>query len=127
MVVLCGLEQPCHPLHRVGRRIRVVHVVEEFEERLCGPLPGQAQQVEQIPHLDGVDLHRGRGEQHEPLRTVLERPHQPEQRVRASFLLSACTAASRVVCLVQHHEIPRLGFVAGVRPPGRAGASGGSR
>ena len=111
MVVLRGPEQPRHPLHRVGRRIRVAHVVEELEERLCGPLAGQAQQVEQIPHLDRVDLHRGRGEQHEPLRTVLERPHQAEQRIRASFLLSACTAASRVVRLVQHHEIPRLGFV----------------
>ena len=78
MVVLRSLEQPRHPLHRVGRRIRVAHVVEELEECLCGPLAGQAQQVEQIPHLDRVDLHGGRSEQHETPGTVLERPHQPE-------------------------------------------------
>ena len=111
MLALRGPEKPRHPLHRVGRRIRVAHVVEELEERPCRPLVGQAQQVEQLPHLDGVDLHRGRGEQHEPPGTILERPHQPEQRVRAAFLLSARTAASRVVCLVEHHEIPRLGLV----------------
>ena len=84
----------------------------------------QAEQVEQVPDLDGVDLHRRRGQQDERLRLVLEPVHEPQEPVRAALLGRPGASAAGVVGLVEHDQVPVLGLRA-ARRPGRGGASGG--
>ena len=61
-----------HPLHRFGRRVGVIEIVEEPEERIRCPFRRQLQQVEEVPNLDGMNLHRRRGQQDEALGALLE-------------------------------------------------------
>ena len=68
------LKESRHALHRIGRRVRVIDVVEEGEKRLRGPLVGEPQQVEQIPDFDGVHLHRRRRQEHQPVLCALSAP-----------------------------------------------------
>ena len=70
-VALDGPEERRHPLHRLRRRARVREIVEEPEERAGRPFRRQSQQVEEVPYLDRMDLHRGRRQQH---KTVSARP-----------------------------------------------------
>ena len=71
---------------------------------------GRPEQVEQVPDLDRVHLHRGRGEQYQPLGPVSECAHELEEGVRTPFLRRARRATPRVVRFVEHDEVPRLGI-----------------
>ena len=91
-----------------GGRARVREIVEEPEERAGRPFRRESQQVEEVPYLDRMDLHRGCRQQHEPLGACLERPHQREQGVRPAFPRRAGGAAAGVMRLVEHHQVPGL-------------------
>ena len=79
------LEQPRHAVQRLRRRVRLGEIVEEREKRLRRPFRRQPQQAQQIPYFDGMHLHGRRGEQYQALGTLLELPHQAQQRVRPAF------------------------------------------
>ena len=111
MIAFDRLEQPRHAIQRLRGRTRVVDLLEEVEEGRRRPLRGQPEQVQQVPHLDRMYLHRGRRQQDQSLRTRLESAHQLEQRVRAALLRAAGGAPAGMVRLVQDDQVPRLGIV----------------
>ena len=89
----------------------MIDILEELEERIRRPFGRKPQQIQQIPHLDGVHLHRGRSQQHQALRVRPELPHQCEQSVRAALLPGARRAPPGMVRFVEHHQIPGLGLL----------------
>ena len=94
-------EQPRHTLHRRWRRNPLPRVGEELEKRVRRPLRRQPEQGEQVPDLDGIHLHRRRGQQHKAGGAILQFPHQPEQRVRFVLAVRPGAPAAGVVRFVE--------------------------
>ena len=111
VMALDSLEQPRHPIQRFRRGVRLPDLLEEVEERCLRPLRGQTEQIQQVPHLYRMHLHRGCGQQDESLRACLQGAHQLEQRVRAALLRAAGGASPGVVRLVEQDQVPGLGLV----------------
>ena len=106
-----GAKQPHHPFDGIDGWTGLRDVFEEPQERRRRPVLRQAQQTQQIPDFDGMDLHRRRRQQQQPVGTVLQVLHQPQQGVRPAFLRRARRAPAGVMSLVQHHQIPRRGIL----------------
>ena len=90
---------------------------KKSRKRPGGPLRRHTEQVQQVPDLDGMYLHRRRGQQDQPSGAVLQSLHQPEKPVRSAFLLASGTAPPGVVSFVEHHQIPRFGIFQKRRRP----------
>ena len=104
-----ALDRPEQPRHAVQRlRLRSFEVVEKPEERVRSPLRRKSEQIEKIPKLDGMNLHRRRRQQDQARSPAPEIAHQLQQRVGTAFAGGSRPSAAGVVGFVEHHEIPTL-------------------
>src|SRR5690606_35225843 len=93
-------------------RAGLLQDLEEAQERRLTPFRRHTQEVEQIPNLDRVHLHRRCGEQQQPLRAMAELTHEAQEHVRPALGGRAGALPARVVGLIQDDEVPRFGLLA---------------